>query len=190
MHQHVQEQAGTPPLEPSSRGAVWGIYRYFCFLLLKTLPSIIFSFLTSWDERKSRNGCTLDVPRGKWFAGVMPGLERRKQQHHRHTHKVRVCELWLGVRRGGCFPPHCPSFSSEISHYESTVVRMNEMLHAKHLAGGWHTHSIEAQITVIVLQLSTKAIHAKSKSTFSWNREGDSFGSHCSTRETFVNRSL
>lgn len=110
MHQHVQEQAGTPPLEPSSRGAVWGIYRYFCFLLLKTLPSIIFSFLTSWGERKSRNGCTLDVPRGKWFAGVMPGLERRKQQHHRHTHKVRVCELWLGGAEGGLLPSSLPEF--------------------------------------------------------------------------------
>lgn len=70
--------------------------------------------------------------------------------------------------RGNRFPPHCPSFSPEISHYKSTAVRMNmnEMLHAKHLAGGLVTHSIEAQITVIVLLLSTKTIHAKSKSAF------------------------
>lgn len=53
-----------------------------------------------------------------------------------------------------------------------------------------NTHSIEVQIIVIVLLLSTKAIHAQSKGTFNWNREGDSSGSHCSARETFVNQSL
>lgn len=51
-----------------------------------------------------------------------------------HTKSGSVnCGWGMG---GDCFPPHCPSFSSEISHCESTVVRMNEMLHAKHLAGG------------------------------------------------------
>lgn len=49
---------------------------------------------------------------------------------------------------------------------------------------GWHTHSIKAQITVIVLLLSTKTIHAKIKSILNQNREGGPFGTYCSERET------
>lgn len=49
---------------------------------------------------------------------------------------------------------------------------------------GWDTHSVKAPVTVIVLLLSTKTIHAKIKSTFNQDREGDAFGSHSSGCES------
>lgn len=118
---------------------MWGRHIYICFLLVKILLSIIFSFLTSWeDKRKRRNGCTVDVLKKKRFAGKMPEPERRKQWQHRDTqklHRVRFCKLWLGDLGWATSLLTALVFSSKISH-KSTVVRMDEKLHAKQLAGG------------------------------------------------------
>lgn len=122
------------------------------------------------------------------------GLKGQTLQHHRDTLSPKSASAdWVGGGGGGggawvsSFPPHCPGFSSQISHSWRTVVRMNELLQAKHSAGGRHSHSTKAQITAIVFLLSAKTILAKLKSTVNQNREGDSFGSHFSDRETFVN---
>lgn len=75
------------------RRTTW--WKYICLLLSKILPGIIFSFFTSWDERKSRNGHTVDVLKWTWSSGKMPEPESKDQQqtHTETPQKVRVCKL-------------------------------------------------------------------------------------------------
>lgn len=78
----------------SPRRAIW--WKYICLLLSKILPGIIFSFFTSWGERKSRNGYTADVLKRTWSSGKMPEPESKDQQqtYTETPQKVRVCKLW------------------------------------------------------------------------------------------------
>lgn len=77
----------------SPRRAIW--WKYICLLLSKILPGIIFSFFTSWGERKSRNGYTADVLKRTWSSGKMPEPESKDQQqtYTETPQKVRVCKL-------------------------------------------------------------------------------------------------
>lgn len=81
----------------------------------------------------------MDVLKQKRFAGKTPEPERRKQRQHRDPQKLRT-ESTSANCGGGTWGKLLPS-SSKISQ-ESTVVRMDEKLHAKQLAGGpAHTHN-------------------------------------------------
>lgn len=77
----------------SPRRTIW--WKYICLLLSKILPGIIFSFFTSWGERKSRNGYTADVLKRTWSSGKMPEPESKDQQqtYTETPQKVCVCKL-------------------------------------------------------------------------------------------------
>jgi len=78
-----------------------------------------------------------------------------------------------------------PSLLPWFSGLQSVIRRALQWERSKHRMQsarqrGWHTRSMKAQITVTVLLLSAKTIHAKIKSTFHPKRERDAFGSHSS----------
>lgn len=149
------------------------------------LLSIIFSFLTSWEgKRKRRNGCSQAEAICRQDAWARKEEAAAAQRRPETPHRVRFCK----PRSGGLGSATSLLTPPWVSHLKSVRRALWWEWMKSSTQGswqvGWRTHTIKAQLTVIVLLQSTKAIHAKNKSIFNQNREGDPFGTYCSERET------
>lgn len=66
----------------------------------------------------------------------LQGGSSSSRETHSNSTQSPALQTEVGGPGASYFPPQGPGFSSETSHYKSARVRMNETLHAKHLAGG------------------------------------------------------
>lgn len=108
----------------SPRRTIW--WKYICLLLSKILPGIIFSFFTSWGERKSRNGYTADVLKRTWSSGKMPEPESKDQQQTYTGNSTKSSCLQTAAGQQGAVTSLLAALTSsaKTSHCKSTVVRM------------------------------------------------------------------